>query len=349
MVNATFSNLGEYLQGLAFATARHERGVPLTGWSEALADKFATAGSDEMATNTAGSFYIAPTFSDALLTRAFDFSRVAGRCSRLPLPKSGKLTLPAMRESSRVDGSRLGGITSHWGVETQSTSTSRGQVQALELDGKRLTVLVPVTEQLLRNGPAFNTFINRAASEELAVRVDDAIVRGGVGSPRGIIDHAATIVVSKLSGQSADTIVAENLTSMVGRLWPYSDGNAVFLCSRSAAKHITTNCKDVVRYAEPGASGDARFTICGLPAIVIEQARPLGDQGDVILADLTQYALSDSGVQASTSAHVRFEWDEQMFKFVFEVDGGSIWKEPVSPMNGETDTQSPFVVLAERA
>jgi HK97 family phage major capsid protein len=81
----------------------------------------------------------------------------------------------------------------------------------------------------------------------------------------------------------------------------------------------------------------------------IEQCSTLGDKGDIILADFSQYLLIDKGqMQNATSIHVKFVNDETAFRFVYRLDGQPMWNSALTPYKG-SDTLSPFVTLAERA
>jgi len=46
--------------------------------------------------------------------------------------------------------------------------------------------------------------------------------------------------------------------------------------------------------------------------------------------------------------HVRFLYDEQVFKFTTRVDGRPLWHSSLTPFKGSA-TQSPFVFLDTRA
>ena len=68
-----------------------------------------------------------------------------------------------------------------------------------------------------------------------------------------------------------------------------------------------------------------------------------------MLVDFSQYAFIDrGGVQNAQSLHVRFTTDEMTFRATYRVDGGSLWKEALTPFKG-TNTVSPFITLATRA
>ena len=98
-----------------------------------------------------------------------------------------------------------------------------------------------------------------------------------------------------------------------------------------------------------GQASEAPFaTLFGRPIIPIEQAAALGDQNDIMLADLSQYVLAEKGgIQAASSIHVRFEYGETAFRFIMRVDGQPALAAPLQPYKG-ANALSPFVTLAER-
>ncbi len=103
-------------------------------------------------------------------------------------------------------------------------------------------------------------------------------------------------------------------------------------------------------YLPPGGIADSPYgRLKGRPVIPIEQAAALGDKGDLMLADFSQYQLIDKGgVQAASSMHVQFLTDEMVFRFIYRVDGQPSWKASLTPYKG-SNKLSPFVTLAARA
>ena len=97
-----------------------------------------------------------------------------------------------------------------------------------------------------------------------------------------------------------------------------------------------------------GASSEPFSTLFGRPVIPVEQCATLGDVGDIVLADFSQYLLADKPLETALSMHVRFLYDEQTFRIVYRVDGQPMWSSALTPAKG-TATLSPFVTLAERA
>ena len=97
-----------------------------------------------------------------------------------------------------------------------------------------------------------------------------------------------------------------------------------------------------------GVSGAQYSTLFGRPVIPVEQANTIGSLGDISLVDLSQYLLIDKGgINAASSIHVRFIYDESVFRFIYRVDGMPIWKSSLQPFKG-SNTLSPFVTLAAR-
>jgi len=98
-----------------------------------------------------------------------------------------------------------------------------------------------------------------------------------------------------------------------------------------------------------GMSATPYGTLFGRPMLPIEQASTVGTVGDLILADMSQYVVAEKGgMQSASSLHVRFLYDEAVFRFTLRIDGQPMWSAPLTPSQG-SNTLSPFVTLATRA
>jgi HK97 family phage major capsid protein len=164
----------------------------------------------------------------------------------------------------------------------------------------------------------------------------------------------ALVTVPKEAGQGADTVVSENISKMWARMWAKSRANAVWFINQDVepqldAMGVTVGLGGIPTYMPPGGLADAPYgRLKGRPVVIVEQASTVGDTGDILLADLSQYLLIDKGgVQAATSIHVQFVTDETAFRFVYRVDGEPVWNAPLTPFKG-SNTLSPFVALAAR-
>ncbi|MGE0724808.1 MAG: phage major capsid protein, partial [Alphaproteobacteria bacterium] len=81
-----------------------------------------------------------------------------------------------------------------------------------------------------------------------------------------------------------------------------------------------------------------------------EACSTLGDKGDLIFADLSQYMTLTKGQQIRTdvSMHLYFDQGLQAFRFTFRVNGQPWWGSSITPQFGN-QTRSCFVTLDERA
>jgi HK97 family phage major capsid protein len=89
--------------------------------------------------------------------------------------------------------------------------------------------------------------------------------------------------------------------------------------------------------------------IKGRPVIETEFNATLGTVGDIVLMDPTAYLMWEkTGVEAATSIHVQFIYDETTFRFTYRCDGQPSISTYITPFMG-TNYLSPFVALATRS
>jgi HK97 family phage major capsid protein len=76
--------------------------------------------------------------------------------------------------------------------------------------------------------------------------------------------------------------------------------------------------------------------------------KALGDEGDIIFADLSMYytIVKSPGVQSSMSQHLAFDQDKTAFKFISRIDGSCPYKAPIELASGYK--MSSFVTLEDR-
>ena len=98
-----------------------------------------------------------------------------------------------------------------------------------------------------------------------------------------------------------------------------------------------------------GASASPYATLYGRPVLPIEQCQTLGTSGDIILADFNDgyIAIDKGGMKKDVSIHVRFVYDESVFRFVYRFDGQPKLASAITPWNAG-NTQSHFVKLQTR-
>ena len=305
-----------------------------------------------------GGFLVQQDFATELLQETIATGILAPKCRQQPISSaSNSIKINGVDETSRVS-SRFGGIVGYWEDEAALKTATKPKFRKIELNLKKLIGLCYATDELLADAAALESFIRQAFPSEFRFLVDDAIVSGtGAGQPLGILNAGCLVSQAKETGQKADTIVAENVINMSTRIFASSFLNANWYVNQMCMKQLYTMSIAVgtggqLVFVPPGGLSAAPYgTLLGRPVIPIEQCSALGDVGDIILADMNGYILAQKGgIQADMSIHVRFEYDESVFRFVLRIDGQPVRASVLTPYKGgATATQSHFVALAERA
>ena len=306
-----------------------------------------------------GGFLIQQDFVSDLLKDLVSQAILAPKCRPQPISaNANSIKINGVDETSRETGSRQGGIRAYWADEAEEKTKSKPKFRKIELNLHKLIGLCYATDELLADAAALEGFIRAAFPAEFAFVVDDAIYRGtGAGQPLGILNAGCLVSVAKESGQKADTIVAENVIKMSSRIFAGSYLNAAWYINQMCLPSLYTMSISVgtggqLVFVPPGGISGAPYgSLLGRPVIPIEQASALGDVGDIVLANFGGYVLAQKGgIQSDVSIHVRFQYDEQVFRFVLRIDGQPIRASVLTPYKGgATATQSDFIALAERA
>lgn len=303
-----------------------------------------------------GGFAIPAQFSDTLLRRVWQ-SPLASRCQTIEITQGSGIELPYIEESSRVRGSRLGGVRAYWLGEGAPITPSQPKLGRLALKLKKLSALCYATDELLEDASAMGRVILDGFAEELAFEIDDAIFRGtGAGMPQGVMFSPALVTVAKESAQSSAGVVLANVRKMWARMPGRLRSGAVWVVSSETESELYEMSLTVgtggsaVFLPGGGASATPFSTLFGRPMIVHESASQLGTVGDIALLNLSEYILArKGGVQAASSIHIKFDTGETAFRAITRVDGASAWAEAVTPASGNANAkQSPFITLAAR-
>ena len=305
-----------------------------------------------------GGFLVRTDFSTQLLNKAATASVLAPRCTSITIgANSDGIELPYIDETSRANGSRFGGVQVYWKAEADTVTATKPKFGEQEIRLQELMGIAYATERLLKDATALESIFTLAFTSEFAYKIDDAIFSGdGVGKPLGITSSSGPRVeVAKESGQAADTIVFENIVKMWSRGYAPSRPNMVWIINQDIEPQLMSMSLAVGTGGVPvylpanGLSGSPFATLMGRPVIPIEQASTLGDAGDIVLADLSEYLLiTKGGIEAAQSMHVRFLYNEQTFRWNYRINGRPSWRTALTPAKG-SNTVSPFVTLAARA
>jgi HK97 family phage major capsid protein len=304
-----------------------------------------------------GGFLVAPEFTTELLRKTYETAILAPKCKTWEVgDNSDGLEIPYVDETSRATGSRWGGVRVYRASEAATVDASKPNLGLMDIRLEDMMGLCYATERLLRDATALESYIVDIFKEEFAFVVDNEIVRGtGAGQCLGLLNSGALVSVAKENGQASGTILAENIFNMWSRLWARSRPNAAWYINQDVEPQLhslslSVGTGGIPVYMPAGGLSQSPFaTLYGRPVIPIEQCESLGTKGDIILADMSQYLLvKKADLEAVSSIHVRFVYNERVFRFTLRINGQPKWKTALQPYKGN-NTLSPFVCLEDRS
>lgn len=309
--------------------------------------------------NSDGGVLVPPAFSKAIWDRAMTKSNsLLAYCDQIPVDAGVEsVTVPAIAESSRADGSRQGGVRGYWKSELALMNSSQQKFREVKLTPQELYVFCFISDKLLRNAPGTaSKMMEDGAADEIAFKIGDSIVNGdGNGKPLGFIGHVATVSVAKETGQAAASIVPENISKMWARCHAnWRTGAAWFISQdvetalRNMKFEVGTGGLPV--FLPPGGMSDSPFsTLYGRPLVPIEYCPTVGTVGDIVLANLKAYAAAVKGMtDTAYSMHLKFDYAQTAYRVIFEMDGQPWLNSAITPFKGSNST-SPIVTLATRS
>lgn len=347
-----FESFGEFL------TAVRKAGSPGGGLDPRLSTR-AASGMNE-AVPSDGGFLVQQDLSSELLKKMFTTGEILKRVRRVPISaNSNGLKINALKDFSRANGSRWGGVQAYWLDEAALKTASRPEFRQLDLNLKKLAGLCYATDELLEDAAALESIISDAFTSEIRFKTEDAIINGtGAGQPLGILNSGALVSVAIEAGQTianSSASLAINAAKMVARMPAGNYGNSVWLVNQEVLPYLAVMTLGGSGGATPVYLPQGNVTtsgfssLLGRPVIPVEYMAALGTPGDMLLVDLSEYILIDKGgIKSDVSIHVRFIYDETTFRFVYRVDGQPIWNQTMTPYKGSA-TQSPYVALAVRS
>jgi len=312
-----------------------------------------TAGSDEHGTysDPYGGFLVPAGFSPNMLSVQAETDPTAGRTTQVPM-ESPQVSWPARTDKTHTT-SVSGGLRVYRRAETQTVSSSRMETELVTLTATELMGLTYATDKLLRESPISITALLEAGfRDEFGAKVLYEKIHGtGAGQMEGVINAPCTVSVAIETGQDADSIVYENIIKMRSQCWGYQ--NAIWLYNHDCLPQLMQLVMVIGTSGVPMWQNSAREgepdMLLGRPAYPTEFCSTVGDVGDIILGNWSQYLEGTRrGIERAESMHVRFEYAEQAFRFLMENDGRCWWRSALTPKKSST-TLSPFVTLAARA
>ena len=317
----------------------------------------AAAGSDEQGAyqDRYGGFSVPTTLLPGILQLGAEPDPTAGRTTSIPMQT------PVVELLARTDKSHAtsvsGGFTVTRRPETVAAASTRMEMEKVTLKATSLFGLAYATEEILMDSAlSFVAIIAAGFTSQFAFHMVNEKLRGLGGSEYlGAENGLCFVSQAKESGQTADTIEADNVINMRSRCWNY--GNAIWIANHDTYPQLIKMALVVEGSVGGGLilvyarslQEDRPDTLLGRPIFYSEHAAKLGDANDIQLGVWSEYLEGlYQPLQSAESIHVRFVNHERTFKFWLRNAGAPWWRSALTPHKG-ANTLSPFVGLAERA
>jgi len=297
---------------------------------------------------TSGGFAVPSPLAAAWLDSGLEAEVVRPRATVYAM-EADTLDIPGFEDYDHSGGS-IAGFKAYWQAELASQTPTDGKLRKITLAALKAMVSTQVSNELLADGgQSFADTLERKMAEAVSWTLDDRFLNGtGVGQPLGILNDPALITVSKESAQAASTFVLENALKMYERLYPGGYGRAVWIVNHSVIPQLYgmhLKIKNVAGTEAVGGSLTPYFTIdakggmrlLNMPVVVTEKTPALTNKGDVILADISQYAIGlRAEVSLEASRHAGWATDSTHYRAVVRVAGMGTWAKPLTPKGGTT-------------
>jgi HK97 family phage major capsid protein len=305
-----------------------------------------------------GGFAVPEPLAAAWLDRGLEDELVRSRATVYPM-SADSLKVPGWDDMDHSSGS-IAGFSATWQGELTSAPSADGKVRRVKLDAKKLMIATTLSNELLMDGgQTFQGQLEQKMGAAIGWSLDNTFINGiGGGQPLGILKDPALVVVAKEGSQAASTVLYENVVKMYAALFPGGYKNAVWAINHSVLPQLlmlTVRIKNAAGTDFVGGSQvpvlisgpDGVLRLLGIPVICSEKLPALTNQGDIILCDLSQYAIGlRAELMIESSRHVGWTTDTTAYRAVIRVDGMGTWSKAFTPKAG--GTRSWIVALQAR-
>ncbi|MDR8400106.1 phage major capsid protein [Paraburkholderia sp. USG1] len=300
------------------------------------------------AAGTDGGFLIPPAFSSDIFTLSLEDDALLPMTDNIEVGGNG-MTFP--KDETTPWGTD--GVRAYWQAEASQANATKPKLGVSTLRLHKLMALTPVTDELLSDANALESYLPGLMARSIRWKTNEAILFGtGAGQPEGAFNGSAAVVQAKDAGQATKTVTLGNVSNMIARLTPGSFPKSVWMITPDALPSLfglTLGNYPIYLPISQGAQGSPYGTLMGRPIMVSQHAAAFSAQGDISLLDLSYYRTitKAGGVQTATSMHLYFDADATAFRAIFRVDGQPKIVNPIAQAKG-ANTLSPFIQLGAR-
>jgi len=308
-------------------------------------------------TGASGGFLVPTQFEERIRAvgapMLFDQLVAAGRGPLMLRTNAAELALPVLEQDQapNVESSALvGGVRLIWREQSADVQESEPKFEQRIFRPHAADAYVAASTELITDAPqALEDTLVNLFGRAYAVLKARVMLRGtGVGQPRGIIGHPASISVARSTTGTQVERDTDTILAMIQRLLPGS-ATAVWIAHPFwRARLMATRLAETLLYTVNGQSLVYGDTLAGIPIAYSEHLPAVTGAGSLILADLSYYAMVErASFSVAFSEHVRFLKRQSVWLFGVRIDGAPLVNAPLILADGAgNNTVSPFVEIA---
>jgi HK97 family phage major capsid protein len=296
-----------------------------------------------------GGFLVPDELSATMMDVSLENEVVRPRATVWPM-KSATLKVPAWDVGD--DTNLFGGLQGSWSGEATVNTKVKGKTRLIVLNAKKLSLYTDASNELVQDGMGFEAQLQGAIMKSMAFSMDYSFLRGtGAGQPLGVLNSTSLVTVTKETNQLADTITYSNVLDMWARIHPVCANNAIWLANQTAIPQLFTMGLTLGVGAAPvfQPNGPLGYgSLMGRPLLFTEKLPVLGDAGDLLLVDLSQYYVGlRKEIYLDKTNAIGWLSDLSDYRGVIRVDGMPAWDKAITPKHGVSLSWA--VSLGERA
>ena len=259
--------------------------------------------------------------------------------------------VPGWDSFDRTGGSLYGGLKLEMVSEGDPAGKQAARVRAIELTAKTGVIYVDVSSELAEDVYIFGRALENALRGAIAYGLDTQFIAGRGGAEAlGILNADCAIEVTGTNASNG-AVQYEHIVKMFGRMHPAGRRRCVWLANNDLLEKLlnvyipTTEGNVIFPMQLDGRGG---YTMLGRPVIFTDILPAVGEGGDLVLVDFSQYAVGlrrEVTLERSNAPG----WSERLISFraTIRFDGQPTWPSPLTPQNGQE--LSPIVKIEPRA
>jgi len=359
-----FRDFGAQLSAIVAVTTANVRGTEggskVAEYRNMLADVEKRGGATGVSANvdSEAGFMIQTDFAGAMWDTAVADSGIISRCDSYNCSAdSNAVEWMRPKETDISADAIYDGIKMYRAAEAESVTATKGFLERYRLELEKSMGLAYWSGEAVKHAAFLGQFYQRGFTLAIMRQMENEIISGtGVGQCKGIL-NSGNAVQSK-SIETGQTLVQPylypNITGMWNILHTEDRANAIWMGhpdTEEKLMHVTfpVGTGGVPVFLAPGGGiGPGVSTLYQRPVVPTDHCSAVGTPGDLILANLNKYMIIRKGTaDMNTSIHVRFLYDEEVFRVIIYYNG--IVKNPNAlTIKNSNIKRASFVTLAAR-